>query len=190
MRRRLAAWALLTAALSLVALPGIAGSASASPIEPIPDAAFRDLAIDLAPDGDEPLVAPLALDGRSASHLAEDAVLVDPGRGTPAAPASLYRRPSGPIPASTGARTWKPPRYTISGRATWYDNGTTAMRLPRGTRVVICGSAGCVERTINDYGPSASFRPARVADLMPADFVAVCGCSLGTGVTWVTVRVY
>ena len=35
----------------------------------------------------------------------------------------------------------KPPRYTMSGYATFYANGTTAMRLPRGTTVIICGDA-------------------------------------------------
>ena len=137
-----------------------------------------------------PVLAPLDLADRSDSHLPEDAVIVDRGPGSAAVPAALYRRPGNAVGSSTATRTWKPPRYTISGVATWYDNGTTAMRLPRGTLVVICGPAACVERRITDYGPAAWFRPVRVADLTPSDFRTVCGCSIGTGITTVTVRVY
>ena len=39
--------AALTAALSLIGLPGIAGSAAPPRVEAIPDAAFHDLALDL-----------------------------------------------------------------------------------------------------------------------------------------------
>ncbi len=35
------------------------------------------------------------------------------------------------------------------------------MRLPRGTVVVICGNAGCVERVVNDYGPIKTSRDRR-----------------------------
>ena len=59
-------------------------------------------------------------------------------------------------------RRRKPPRYTLTGFATFYDNGTTAMRLPRGTLVVICGGGGCIERVVNDYGPQQA-----VADRRP-----------------------
>ena len=39
------------------------------------------------------------------------------------------RRSTSPTAAGSA---WKPPRRTLSGFATFYDNGTTAMRLPRG----------------------------------------------------------
>ena len=84
----------------------------------------------------------------------------------------------------------EPPRYTLSGYASFYDNGTTAMRLPRGTVVRICGDGGCIVRTVNDYGPSASFRPVRIVDLYRPDFFAVCGCGSWSGTTTVTVAVY
>jgi hypothetical protein len=84
---------------------------------------------------------------------------------------------------------FKPPRYTLRGYATFYDNGTTAMRLPRGTVVVICGAGGCVERVVNDYGPSAA-NPERIVDLYRPDFFRVCGCPSWSGTTRVTVRVY
>jgi hypothetical protein len=50
------------------------------------------------------------------------------------------------------------PKYTLSGGATFYDNGTTAMRLPRGTVVKICGNGGCIVRVVNDYGPQKKSR--------------------------------
>ena len=81
----------------------------------------------------------------------------------------------------------KPPRMTLTGGATFYDNGTTAMRLPRGTHVVICGGGGCIERVVNDYGP---VKKSRVVDLYRPDFFAICGCPWFSGTTQVTVYVY
>jgi len=79
------------------------------------------------------------------------------------------------------------PRYTLSGGATFYDNGTTAMRLPRGTKVRICGKGGCIDRVVNDYGPQ---KKSRVVDLYRPDFFAICGCPSYAGTTQVTVSVY
>ena len=76
----------------------------------------------------------------------------------------------------------------IRGAASFYDNGTTAMRLPRGTVVVICGAGGCIERVIDDYGPSKA--GGRVVDLYRPDFFAICGCGWWSGTTEVTIRVY
>ncbi len=75
----------------------------------------------------------------------------------------------------------------MTGGATFYDNGTTAMRLPRGTFVVICGKGGCIERVVNDYGPQ---KPSRVVDLYRPDFFQICGCPSWAGTTTVTVYVY
>ena len=80
-------------------------------------------------------------------------------------------------------------RYTLSGYATFYDNGRTAMRLPYGTVVIICGGGGCVQRVISDYGPSAA-NPERIVDLYRPDFFRICGCPSWSGTTRVTVRVY
>ena len=91
------------------------------------------------------------------------------------------------VPNVSAAWEWKPPRYTLSGYATFYDNGTTAMRLPRGTVVVICGNGGCLERVVNDYGPQ---KEIRIVDLYRPDFFRICGCGWWSGTTWVTVRVY
>jgi hypothetical protein len=93
-------------------------------------------------------------------------------------------RPS-PIEKPGSAR--KPARYSLKGQATFYNNGTTAMRLPRGTVVIICGGGGCIERTVTDYGPQD---PARVVDLYKPDFFRICGCPSWSGVTNVTVHVY
>ena len=90
-------------------------------------------------------------------------------------------------PESGAASLRKPPRYALTGIATFYDHGTTAMRLPRGTVVIICGNGGCVERVVNDYGP---IKPSRIVDLYRADFFAICGCAWWSGTTTVTVSVY
>jgi hypothetical protein len=85
------------------------------------------------------------------------------------------------------ASVLKPPRYTLSGYATFYDNGTTAMRLPRGTIVVICGGGGCIQRVVTDYGP---VKESRIVDLYRPDFFRICGCPSWSGTSWVTVKVY
>jgi 3D (Asp-Asp-Asp) domain-containing protein len=79
------------------------------------------------------------------------------------------------------------PKYSLTGGATYYDNGTTAMRLPRGTVVKICGDGGCIVRVVNDYGPQ---KKTRIVDLYRPDFFAVCGCPSYAGNTKVTVYVY
>jgi hypothetical protein len=81
----------------------------------------------------------------------------------------------------------KPAKYTLTGDATFYNAGSTAMRLPRGTTVIICGDGGCIERIVNDYGPQ---RPERIVDLYKPDFFAICGCPSWSGVVKVTVYVY
>jgi len=108
----------------------------------------------------------------------------------PADPRPAVVRPKVKQPRTSVGSSWKPARYSVSGYATWYNNGTTAMRLPRGTTVVICGAGGCVERTVSDYGPRAGHQPVRVIDLMPGDFVKTCGCALWEGTQYVTVHVY
>lgn len=116
--------------------------------------------------------------------MVADATIVD--RGT-------ARRPLPTGRATTGQRDTdassirKAARYTLTGGATFYDNGTTAMRLPRGTVVVICGKGGCIERVVNDYGPQ---KQSRVVDLYRPDFFAICGCGWYAGTTTVTVYVY
>lgn len=181
---RTVAVAALTAALALGALPGLAGSREPSPEQPIDAAAFRQVI--LAATGDRSIDTIAAPDSAyaAAGRLDRASVFQDIAPGTNSAPAD---RPAAAIPRVSAAWDWKPPRYTLSGYATFYDNGTTAMRLPRGTVVVICGAAGCLERVVTDYGP---IKETRVVDMYRPDFFRICGCGWWSGTTLVTVRVY
>lgn len=175
---------MLTAALALGALPGFAGSHEPSPDRPIDAAAFRQVILATTVDRSTPTIA--SLDAAQASAgLLLPADTFSEGAGTrprflPRASVKLS------LPASSWA--WKPPQYTISGTASFYNNGTTAMRIPRGTVIVICGKAGCLERVVNDYGPAAS--TGRVIDMYKPDFFAICGCASWSGLTQVTIKVY
>lgn len=181
---RTVARAALTAALALGALPGLAGSHAPSPDRPIDAAAFRQVIIATSLDRSGSQIAAidpaLSSDGLlgPAAQFSEgvDTTVVFPTRGNPR------------LPTVSPASSWKPPKYTVSGTASFYTFGTTAMRLPRGTVVVICGAAGCLERVINDYGPAAS--TGRVIDMYEPDFFAICGCPSWSGLTQVTIRVY
>ena len=179
------AGAALTAALALVALPGIAGSAGPSPASAVDPAAFQSVQV--------PAFA-------TAEQTVEsfDSAFAAAGRLTgPARFSEVGRAPRGQVgaipkvslPAVSPSSALKPPRYRMSGYATFYGKGTTAMRLPRGTTIVICGGGGCIERVVGDYGPVASDRN-RIIDMYTPDFFGVCGCPSFSGTTWVTVSVY
>ena len=184
---------MLTAALALVALPGLAGSRAPSPIEPVPAGAFQQLTI---PADDSRSTASISVADDvyvSAGPIDEQTVIVEPdattsdaatGRTTadqPKSSASSLRK------GARSATVHGTPRKVLSGGATFYDNGTTAMRLPRGTVVKICGKGGCIVRVVNDYGPQ---KKSRVVDLYRPDFFAICGCPSYAGTTQVTVYVY
>jgi hypothetical protein len=183
----------LTAALAMVALPGLAGSRVPTPIEPIPASAFQQL-ITIANDQRSALsIDPLDAAHISAATIDAESAIVEPGAapgGVPTGRVRLDQPDAGASSIRLGAReatiTGKP-RYTLSGGATFYDNGTTAMRLPRGTKVRICGKGGCIDRVVNDYGPQ---KRSRVVDLYRPDFFAICGCPSYAGTTQVTVSVY
>jgi hypothetical protein len=181
---RLVVGSVLTAALALVALPGLAGSRVPSPIEPIPAGALQQLSI-LANDQPSTIsIGPLDDAHAAAGLVTAETSFVEPGGAPDPGPtgrAALNQRDA------KAASVRKPPRYTLTGYATFYDNGTTAMRLPRGTIVIICGGGGCVERVVNDYGPQ---KPSRVVDLYRPDFFDICGCPWYAGTTTVTVYVY
>ena len=129
--------------------------------------------------------APGELDAarRSAGFVAPDAALTEPA----AAPTVKAGRPAVKQPAASAGSAWKTPKSTISGYASFYDNGTTAMRLPRGTVVRICGNGGCIVRTVTDYGP---VKPIRIVDMYRPDFFSICGCASWSGTTQVTVAIY
>jgi hypothetical protein len=179
----------LTAALALGALPGLAGSHEPSPNRPIDAAAFRQVILASTLDRSGVTIAALdaaALDATalSAGNLGPGAVFSEGADVRVTVP----RRAKPTLPSVTPAWSWKPPLYTVSGTASFYTYGTTAMRLPRGTVVVVCGAAGCLERVINDYGPADW--TGRVIDMYKPDFFAICGCASWSGLTEVTIKVY
>jgi len=181
---RTVAVAALTAALALGALPGLAGSREPSREQPMTAAAFRDVI--LAASGDRSIDEIPAPDPAYASAGGLDAASAFRDAPT-SAHAAPPERAAVALPRVSAAWDWRPPRYTLSGYATFYDNGTTAMRLPRGTVVVVCGPGGCLERVVNDYGPQ---KEIRVIDLYRPDFFAICGCGWWAGTVWVTVSIY
>jgi len=180
---RLVVGAALTAALALVVPPGLAGSRAPTLPEPIPAGAFQQLQSTANQQRSSVSIGALDAAHGSAAALSEETSIIEPGQTSAAGPA---RRPSAERNASAGSIR-KPAKYTLKGFATFYDNGTTAMRLPRGTVVVICGDGGCIDRVVNDYGPQ---KKSRVVDLYRPDFFRICGCPWFAGTTTVTVYVY
>ena len=77
----------------------------------------------------------------------------------------------------------------MTGLASWYDNGTTAMRLPRGTQIKICGARTCINTVVRDWGP-AGYLSNRVVDMTPADFMRVTGTAPRRRPRPVTVYIY
>jgi len=181
---RTVAIAALTAALALGSLPGLAGSWEPSREQPMTAAAFKSVILATADDRSIDAIASPDPAYAAAGRLDATTALQEAAAGVDVPAAD---RPVAALPKAPLSWDWKPPRYTISGYATFYDNGTTAMRLPRGTVVVICGEAGCLERVVNDYGP---IKQSRVVDLYRPDFFEICGCAWWSGTTLVTVRVY
>jgi hypothetical protein len=180
----LVASAALTAALALVALPGLVGSRNPSTPSVMDPAAFQPISIPANAVGRPGPIAPLdpafASDGRVDATTA----FTTPG----SEPKRIVGRPSVRQPTGAAGSAQRPPKYQLSGIATFYNNGTTAMRLPRGTTVIICGAGGCIERIVTDYGPIAGTN--RIVDLYKPDFFQICGCASWSGTTNVTVSVY
>jgi hypothetical protein len=175
----------LTVTLALGSLPGLVGAREPSPDQPVAAAAFQQVI--LASLGDRPNRAAVMSAAASGSAATLDSstsfVELAPGQSGPAA------RPSLTLPPVSPAWTWKPPLYSLTGTASFYDFGTTAMTaVPRGTVIVICGAAGCLQRVVNDYGPAKS--TGRIIDMYRPDFFAICGCGSWAGLTTVTVKVY
>jgi hypothetical protein len=180
------AGAALTAALALGALPGIAGSAGPTPASAVDPAAFQSVQVPAFATAD---VSVGSFDSAyaAAGRVDAGATFIEAGKAPRTA---RITRPNVTVPTVSAGSTLKPPRYKISGYATFYGNGTTAMRLPRGTTIVVCGAGGCLERVVSDYGPVASSTDQRIIDLYTPDFFNICGCPSWSGTTWVTVSVY
>lgn len=182
--KTLVAGAALTASLVLVAAPGLAGSRTPEPYTPVPAAAFQALETDATERSTASIEAyDPALN--AAGHLLPITAFAAPGSSLRPAPV-ISRNVQQPDPGAI--RVYKPAKYSLTGKATFYGAGSTAMRLPRGTVVRVCGAAGCLERVITDYGPTAG--TDRIIDLYRPDFFKICGCPSWSGVTPVTVYVY
>lgn len=175
---------MLIAALALVALPGLAGSRSPSTAASVPASAFQPLQVTASDVRSPQAVAGLDRGSLSAGFVTEAATFLEPGSAPQNGP-TARAKVNQPDPGATSER--KPAKYELKGQATFYDAGYTAMRLPRGTTVIICGAGGCIERVITDYGPQ---KPSRIVDLYRPDFFKICGCPSWSGVTNVTVYVY
>jgi hypothetical protein len=184
----------LTAALALVALPGLVGSRSLTSIDTVPAGAFQQLSILAGAPHSTPSIGGLDDAHASAETVGAETPIREPaasstgvGRGRP----NVDQPRTGASSIRTGALSATlpagGPKRSVSGGATFYDNGTTAMRLPRGTIVKICGNGGCIVRVVNDYGPQ---KKSRVVDLFRPDFFAICGCPSWSGTTQVTVYIY
>ena len=183
--KTIVAGAVLTTALALVAAPGFAGSRTPAPYEPVPAVAFQALKSD-ANARSTASIERLDAAYESAGRLTSDSVFAEPATEAPVDVPVLKRSVAQPEPAP--AKVYKKAKYTLKGKATFYENGTTAMRLPRGTVIRVCGAGGCLERVVNDYGPVAGTN--RIIDLYKPDFFKICGCGSWSGVTNVKVYVY
>ena len=180
--RWLVVGSVLSAALALVALPGLTGSRVPGAAEPVPAGAFQPSS---ASDVRSPLtIAGLDHAGRSLGRVGPATTFIEPAEDARAGPTE---RQTLDQPDGSAGSERKPEKYKLSGKATFYDNGTTAMRLPRGTIVIVCAKGGCIERVVNDYGP---VKPERIIDLYRLDFFKICGCPSWSGVIDVTVYVY
>lgn len=184
-RSSLLAGGAVIAALALSALPVPAASQPPSGARPVAAGGFRAVTLSAMDAREIVRIGPLDAARRASGVVDATAAFVEPAIRSPVEPVV---RPRVDQPGSPVGTAWKPPRYTVSGYATFYDNGTTAMRLPRGTIVRVCGAGGCIERVINDYGPYDV--KGRIVDLYRPDFFAICGCPWFAGTTYVTVSVY
>ena len=188
MRLKFVACAVLSAALALVAAPGIVGSRTPSPVRAIEAAAFQPLQID-ASGVTTPVVAADDPALRSANALDDSARFDEPAPPT----ASRYHLPepcSGASPCPACTSTIKPPKYVAQGRGQLLQQRHDGDAPAGGHDHPGVRRGGCLERVVNDYGPSASFKPARIIDMYEPDFFKICGCPSWSGLTEVTVSVY
>jgi hypothetical protein len=185
-RKSVLATAALIAALALVGLPGPAWSRGTAAIRELAPAAFTSVTFDAnALALDAPGVSGDTPDAPAASiEAAAEPPYVEAG----APPSAPTTRAAVDQPDTSAGKDWKPGKQTLKGFASFYDAGTTAMRLPKGTLVRICGNGGCLTRTITDYGPASG--SSRIIDMYRPDFFRICGCNSAAGTTKVTISVY
>src|SRR5215218_10433371 len=110
------AGAALTAALALGALPGIAGSVGPAPASQLDPSAFQSVQVPAFATTDA-TVEPLDAGFRAAGAIDSTTILSEPAK----APKRVVpERPSVAVPAPHGGSALKPPRYTVTGFATFY----------------------------------------------------------------------
>ena len=178
--------AALTAALALGALPGLVGSQEPSQDQLIDAALFGQVYLANTRDRQGSGTVVLDAAGRSDGALGGLGIFSEPASGELQPPDDRAQPKLKTISADW---KWKAPRYSMTGSASFYDYGTTAMRdVPRGTIIVICGAGGCIQRVVTDYGPARS--TGRIIDMYRPDFFAICGCGWWSGTSTVTVRIY
>jgi LysM repeat protein len=112
-------------------------------------------------------------------------LMIPGGRG---APIPVPVAPALPVAAAPAATPLPDPVAVLTGIASWMYASGTAMRLPVGTLVRICGDGGCILRRVTTWGPSSTL-PDRIVDLNELDFPLVCGCALSVGLAYVKVEV-
>ena len=95
----------LTAALALVALPGLAGSRVPSPIEPIPASVFQQLTILADHPRSTASIGPLDAAHLSAATIDAETAIVEPGAAPDGGPdRPRVREPAGPRGSSSAAQ--------------------------------------------------------------------------------------
>src|SRR5829696_2568658 len=121
--------AVLTAALAIGALPGLVGSFEPGKTRDIDAAAFDHINLATARDrqADGQVLPDTA--GRSEGALEPAEVIEEPD----AVAGWADERADPSVPDPEAGTAWKNPRYVVTGSASFYDHGTTAMRLPAGT---------------------------------------------------------
>src|SRR5437764_5476285 len=113
---RTVARAALIAALALGSLPGLVGSRQPSPEQPIDAAAFRQVILATLAQRPNGAGGSVQAAGRSAGAVAVVTAFVEPGGS---GEVSTLDRAIVSLPNIPAAWSWKPPKQTLSGEASF-----------------------------------------------------------------------
>ena len=194
--RRLVVGSVLTAALALVALPGLAGSRAPNPLEPVPAVAFQPLTVPRT----------IAIDGFDRSRLDDAFVSAADGRRRDT---TFDRAPD----VAADSRPRSPPgrRVTLPARQP-AGRGVRVAQPAAGTPKRSCRRRDLLRQRHDRDAPAArhgrhDLRPAAAASTarrqrlraaedepgrrpVPPGLLRICGCPSWSGTTQVTVSVY